>query len=46
MVIPVSETFVVTKNLHKELHLFRQLLKQTGVGFLGINTFDDYRSEY
>lgn len=28
-------------NLHKELQLFRQLLKQMGVGFLGINPSDD-----
>lgn len=28
-------------NLHKGLHLFRQLLKQIGVGFFGINSSDD-----
>lgn len=28
-------------NLHKGLHLFRQLLKQMAVGFFGVNPFYD-----
>lgn len=38
----VSDTLIVMRNFHKELHLFRQLLKQMGVGFLGINPSDDW----